>query len=162
MRIWQGRAVVGDYKAVCDRCGWDYLASDLREEWTGLMVCRSCWEIRHPQDFVRGVEDDPSVPWTRPASDVDDGITYVSDTNTTLTSSNDTYIIYQDDLTANRTVTLDTADFKNGDRFQVKKDDGTSFTLDIDGLTTLSVDSSAVVEFNGVKWQLLRTFTDPL
>ena len=30
------------------------------------MVCKECWEPRHPQDFLRGVPDDPSVPWTRP------------------------------------------------------------------------------------------------
>ena len=37
----------------CQRCGLDHYASDARREWTGLIVCKSCWEPRHPQDFVR-------------------------------------------------------------------------------------------------------------
>ena len=50
-------------KAVCDRCGFDYRLSQLRKEWTGLMVCdgpgtSQCWERRHPQDFVRSVPPD--------------------------------------------------------------------------------------------------------
>jgi hypothetical protein len=30
------------------------------------MVCDDDWEIRHPQDFVRGVADIQAPPWTRP------------------------------------------------------------------------------------------------
>ena len=37
----------------CQRCGLDHYASDARREWTGSIVCKSCWEPRHPQDFVR-------------------------------------------------------------------------------------------------------------
>src|SRR3990167_4141973 len=47
----------GDYWAVCDRCGFDFRVSKLREEWTGAVVCTTCWEPRHPQDFVKSVED---------------------------------------------------------------------------------------------------------
>lgn len=33
------------------------------------MVCTDgCFETRHPQDFVRGVKDDQTVPWTRAES----------------------------------------------------------------------------------------------
>ena len=39
----------------------------MKEEWTGLWVCkRGCYETRHPQDFVTGVEDDQSVNVSRP------------------------------------------------------------------------------------------------
>lgn len=56
----------GDYWMVCDRCGGHYRRSEMREEWTGLWVCiRGCWESRHPQDFVTGVEDNTSVPVVR-------------------------------------------------------------------------------------------------
>lgn len=161
MRQWPGLKV-GEWKAVCDECGWDYHSSDLKEDWKGLMKCPTCWEPRHPQDFVRGVQDDPSVPWTRPAVEVDDGILHVGDTNTTLTSSSDTIVVFDTTLTANRTVTLDTADFKNGDQFEIKKDDGTAFTIDVDGLKTLTTDSTAFFEYNGVKWQFLRLYTSPL
>lgn len=56
-----------DYWMICDRCGKRYRRSDMREEWTGLWVCtRGCWEPRHPQDFVEGVEDIQTVPVSRP------------------------------------------------------------------------------------------------
>jgi hypothetical protein len=63
---------LGTWKVVCDRCGFRYHNTDLRKEWTGLMVCHGpgtndCWEIRHPQEFVRGVRDEQAPPWTRPA-----------------------------------------------------------------------------------------------
>ncbi len=40
-------------------------ASDTRAEWNGLIVERRFWEIRQPQDFVKGVADDQSVPDAR-------------------------------------------------------------------------------------------------
>lgn len=51
---------------ICDRCGFKRKLSTLRKEWTGLRVCSECWEPRHPQDFVRGVPDNQSVPDPRP------------------------------------------------------------------------------------------------
>lgn len=54
------------WAVICDRCGFKFKSYQLREDWQGLRVCSSCFETRHPQDFVRGVPDDPSVPWTRP------------------------------------------------------------------------------------------------
>jgi len=30
------------------------------------MCCKDDWEIRQPQDFVRGVPDTQITPWTRP------------------------------------------------------------------------------------------------
>jgi hypothetical protein len=63
--------VSGQWKACCDRCGFEYLARHLRQEWTGLRVCagagtNDCWEKRHPQDFVRGTKDRQAPPWVRP------------------------------------------------------------------------------------------------
>ena len=55
----------GEWNAVCDRCGFEYKSSELKRTWDGLMVCSKDWEPRHPQDFVRGVKDPQSVPWTR-------------------------------------------------------------------------------------------------
>jgi hypothetical protein len=56
----------GDWNCVCDRCGFQYKASELKKTWDGLMVCPKDYEPRHPQDFVRGVKDDQSVPWSKP------------------------------------------------------------------------------------------------
>ncbi len=41
-------------------------AEQTQEEWTGLIVDKKLWEIRQPQDLVRGVPDDQSVPQARP------------------------------------------------------------------------------------------------
>ncbi len=67
---------LGEWRAICDRCGQNYHNIHLRKEWTGLMTCfgpntSNCWEIRHPQDFLRGVRDKQSPPWTRPDPDAD-------------------------------------------------------------------------------------------
>ena len=64
-----GRAdylALNDYNAICDRCGKKFKASELRKDWQGLYVCERDWEPRHPQDFVRGVQDVQTVPWSRP------------------------------------------------------------------------------------------------
>ena len=42
---------------VCDSCGFDIRAKDIRETWDHRMVCPSDWEPRHPQDFVRSKHD---------------------------------------------------------------------------------------------------------
>jgi hypothetical protein len=57
---------LGDWNAVCFRCGKKAKASTLRREWEGFYVCESCWEPRHPQEFVRGVQDVQTVPWSQP------------------------------------------------------------------------------------------------
>jgi hypothetical protein len=58
--------ISGDWNAICDRCGFKYKASELKQEWTGFMVCCTCFETRHPQTLINVPEDDPSVPWARP------------------------------------------------------------------------------------------------
>lgn len=56
----------GDWLALCDVCGRKYKASQLKQRWDGLMCCSDDWEIRQPQDFVRGVTDVMKTPWSRP------------------------------------------------------------------------------------------------
>lgn len=46
---------------VCDSCGFDIRAQDIRETWDHRMVCPADWEPRHPQDFVRSRYDDMSA-----------------------------------------------------------------------------------------------------
>ena len=55
----------GNWIALCDVCGRKYKASLLKKRWDGLMCCDDDWEIRQPQDFVRGVADTQIAPWTR-------------------------------------------------------------------------------------------------
>lgn len=57
----------GDWAVICDKCGRNRYASECRYNWQNQFVCSdTCWEIRHPQDFVHGVEDDQTVPIVRP------------------------------------------------------------------------------------------------
>ena len=56
----------GDWNATCYACGKKFKASMLRKTWQGYYACDECWEPRHPQDFVRGVADSQTPPWTQP------------------------------------------------------------------------------------------------
>lgn len=76
-----------DWKAICDRCGFLFKASQLKETWDGLYVDQACWEPRHPMDFQKGIKDDPSVPWTRPeGADTETGSSGWESTKTSVPS----------------------------------------------------------------------------
>ena len=49
--------VPGDQWVHCDVCGFNYRSSEMRHTWDNLVVCRFDFEVRHPQDFVRGRQD---------------------------------------------------------------------------------------------------------
>jgi hypothetical protein len=51
----------GNWKYDCQRCGFTFPSSDIRKEWTGLYVCGSCWEPKHPQLMIR-VREETAVP----------------------------------------------------------------------------------------------------
>jgi len=62
---------IGAWNARCDVCGQKRKNFEVMQRWDGLMCCKpsivpGCWEIRQPQDFVRGVKENMSVPWSRP------------------------------------------------------------------------------------------------
>lgn len=56
----------GEWNFFCDLCGRKRKSSAGVKTWNNLWVCREHKEQRNPQDFVRGVKDDQSVPWSRP------------------------------------------------------------------------------------------------
>lgn len=58
--------VPGDWNAVCDVCGFEYKASELKDRWDGLKVCDKDWETRHPMDFIKAPRGEKPLPWTRP------------------------------------------------------------------------------------------------
>lgn len=75
---------LGQWKAVCDRCGFDFMARQLKREWTGLRVCRGpgtneCFEQRHLQESLRGKADRQAPPWTRPEGPIDETNTTTPD-----------------------------------------------------------------------------------
>ena len=45
--------VSGSHWADCDSCGFQFREEDLLETWDGRWVDEDCWEVRHPQDFLR-------------------------------------------------------------------------------------------------------------
>jgi len=56
----------GGFKRECDRCGFEFRHWDTVKEWTGLFVCRECYDQRHPQDYVKGKKDRQRVTEPRP------------------------------------------------------------------------------------------------
>lgn len=57
---------LGSWNVVCDRCGYEYKHHQLQKEWTGLMVCRKCYEPRHPQTLIKAMATESVPSWTRP------------------------------------------------------------------------------------------------
>ena len=88
------RYINGDWNAICDVCGRKFKNTLLKQRWDGLMCCPQDWEIRQPQDFVRGVPDPQLVPWVRdeaqdqyiPVSMIQWLLTYLSSTVTLIVS----------------------------------------------------------------------------
>lgn len=59
----------GSWNAICDRCGFKFKGEELQKEWTGSMVCGTCFEPRHPQDFQQAVPDNKPKQYYRPDND---------------------------------------------------------------------------------------------
>ena len=47
----------GNHWVNCDRCNAHIRAKDAMITWDNYVVCPDDWEVRHPQDFVRGRQD---------------------------------------------------------------------------------------------------------
>lgn len=61
----------GDWNAECSMCGHKFKAGELIRHWQGEMRCKKCWETRHPQDFVKSIPDNPTVPFVQKYADID-------------------------------------------------------------------------------------------
>ena len=58
----------GSFYRICDRTGFAVRAEDTQMEWNNLIVDKRVWEVRQPQDFVKGIPDNQTVPYARPRS----------------------------------------------------------------------------------------------
>lgn len=58
--------ISGDHNITCDVCSKKTKFSKTKKRWDGFIVCSGCFEMRHPQDFVKTRQDKISVPDTRP------------------------------------------------------------------------------------------------
>lgn len=55
------------WNALCDVCGFKKKSFELRKRWDGMYCCPTCWEARHPQDFLRARKETSNrLPWSRP------------------------------------------------------------------------------------------------
>lgn len=62
--------IPGDPWCVCDICGLQIRKSKTRKNWKGQIVCgATCYEPRHPQDFVKAHKDVIAVKDARPEPD---------------------------------------------------------------------------------------------
>lgn len=39
----------GDHYVICDQCGFKKYRSECRFQWDNLLVCKECYDPRHPQ-----------------------------------------------------------------------------------------------------------------
>lgn len=51
---------------ICDASGFKLPQTDMVRQWDGAYVSRRFVDKRNPQDFVKGVRDDPSLKVARP------------------------------------------------------------------------------------------------
>jgi hypothetical protein len=58
--------LLGDWNAICFRCGSKFKASTMTKNWQGFYTCRRCYEPRQPQDFATGIKEITTPPWTQP------------------------------------------------------------------------------------------------
>lgn len=56
----------GEFNFVCDFCGAKNKSSNAMKTWDNFYVCKHHKEVRNPQDFLRGVKDNQTTPWSRP------------------------------------------------------------------------------------------------
>ena len=105
----------GDWNAACGLCGRKRKASEMKQlppgvPGAGLRVCPEHNYERNPQDFVRGLPDKVTPPWTQPQTDIYATPTYFleddGDATVVTTTSYDTILnIYEQVTVPTLTVT---------------------------------------------------------
>ena len=146
-RSWRpAGTVLGDFLRICDRSGRVCLASDTRQEWTGLWVHKDLWEERQPQDFVRGKADNQTVPFGRPPIAQ---VELLSTNTDSGTSSASTIQLIKNDIGSIKscsrmtlTLTMTSYDTRRDDLFISFSDDDVTYTDLDDQPTTDTLDNS--------------------
>ena len=67
----RNRHRIGDHLVTDDRTGHVYYASETVREWTGLLVKKGSEDPRHPQEFVRAMNDPVALTDVRPIQGTD-------------------------------------------------------------------------------------------
>lgn len=134
---YQSRYIPGDFKRICDRCGFVFRASQTLKTWDGLWVCREDFETRHPQDFVRGRLDIQNVPDPRPEQ-----VNSIIGPLTTALSAAAT--------TSSTSLSVESSSrFEPGDRIGIICDDGLTVARTVNTVpTTTSLTITAALRHN--------------
>lgn len=170
------KAVPGTWNVICQRCQFKVLNTEIKKEWNGLLVCGKCYEPRHIRDFIKPLPDDPTVPFSNPATfaavtgtdpsgnsvvGISGAPTDPNDADKTLTVGTDNEsVVYDTTLTANRVITLATAGLgvkDTGRQWLVSRTAYGAYTLDVGGLYTIPASTLGVVrvEWSGQSWVLI-------
>jgi len=56
----------GAWNAICSICGRKRKSTEMVKNWQGYWRCPEHNEPRQPQDFVTGIQDIQTVPWSQP------------------------------------------------------------------------------------------------
>lgn len=63
--------VAGQWNVICDSCGFKKKSGQVRKRWDGLIVCAdTCYEVDHPQKYLRVRETGVAVPFIREDTNV--------------------------------------------------------------------------------------------
>lgn len=117
---------LGSFYRSDDRSGFVRRAEHTRMEWQGLIVGKDLWEIRQPQDFVRGVPDNQNVP--DPRSQLATPFDGPVSTQLARAASPGDAVLYLDS----------TAGFSASDKVGVMTSDGSYFNTAVLGAPTSS------------------------
>lgn len=59
---------------VCMVCGFDVRAKESKRTWDHRVVCKDCWEPRHPLDLIRAIPDNSAPVGLSTGNPIDIGI----------------------------------------------------------------------------------------
>ena len=130
----------GDWKAICDSCGFEFYASELKERWDGMRVCKEDYETRHPLDFIRAKEDKPNIIWTRP-NDSASAVTIYTNNQSLAVTLSGTLMFYFDTTSGAITVTLPAANNSSFKGISVNY-----IIVNYSGSNNLSITSSSAIQ----------------
>lgn len=148
--------VKGDWNAICDLCGFQFKASELKENWKNQRVCAKDFEGKHPQMFVRSKPEKGSSDWARPpgSTEVWTGADVIGPVVVTLTFTS-LRTASVDATAGNCTITLPSAatEINYGDRYQINRIDATAFTVTVNG-TSVGPSETVIFKSNGSTWSV--------
>jgi len=123
----------GSFYRQDDKTGFPTRMEQTLKQWDSQIVDKRVYEVRHPQDFVRGTKDDQTVPDARPVAPD----TFVGPVWTTATSAVAIgALAVQVDSTSGFTI---------GDKIRIMLSDGTMFRATITGIAGSTISFTPAV-----------------